>query len=197
MRLLGGVVLVGLGELLGDDQLGDVDSVAQEIGYVLLGVFHGAIWIPLDEDLPQALVHHPGHQGAVVSPHGFDALTVHFVVLIRTGVIEASVPFFVYQKVGKVDLLELQLNGLDKLVGDVAGGFLAVLHGIGHRVDAELDHNGVSVAIDDFGVKRVAVLDCVLALHFVLGLFDHHSAEGGDTLRNLQTRQLPNLYYKD
>jgi len=51
MRLLGRVV--GLGQLLGDDEVRDVDAVAQQVGDGLLGVLDGAVGVALNQELLQ------------------------------------------------------------------------------------------------------------------------------------------------
>ena len=47
MRLLACVLVPRLGQFLGNDQLGDVYSVTEEVRDGLLRIFHGALWIPV------------------------------------------------------------------------------------------------------------------------------------------------------
>ena len=77
VSLLVGVLLVGFGKLLGDDQLGYVYAVAEEVGDGLLHILDGAHWVAFDEDLCQAFVHHLGHHRTIVTTHSLDSLAVH------------------------------------------------------------------------------------------------------------------------
>ena len=138
--------------------------------------------------------HEPAaHQGAVVTTDGFDAFAVHLVVFLRPGEVEAGVTLLVDQQVGMINLLELELDGLDELLRDEVGRLLPELHRFDDSPDAKLDHDGIGVAVDDLGVELVAVVDGVPLLYLVLGELNHLPAEGRDTLRDLQTGQLSDL----
>ena len=114
-------------------------------------------------------------------------------MLLRPGEVEPRVALLVDQQVGMVDLLELQLDGLDELLRDEVGRLLTELHRFEDGGDAELDHDRVCVAVDDLGVELVAIVDGVPLLHLVLGELDHLPAEGRHALRDLQTGQLSDL----
>ena len=193
VRLLAGVLLVGLGELLGDDQVGDVDAVAEQVGDGLLGVVDGALRVAVDEQLLQAHADEVGHQRTVVASHRLDALAVHLVVLVRPGEVEARVALLVDQQVRKVALLELELDRLHERLAHVLGRLATQPHGVLQLRHAELHHHRVRVAVDDLGVERVAVGGGVLGLDKLLGLLDHGAAERRHTLRDLQARQLAHL----
>ncbi len=62
---------------LRDDELRDVDAVAEQVGDGPFDVFDGAVRVAFDEDLLEAGGHHVGHHGAVVTTHCLDALAVH------------------------------------------------------------------------------------------------------------------------
>jgi len=63
------VVVGGLGQALGHYEEGNVELVLQQVADGALGVGNGALYVALDQDLPQAGVHHLTHQQAVVTPH--------------------------------------------------------------------------------------------------------------------------------
>lgn len=48
VRLFAGVLLGGARQLLGDDQLADVDAVAQQVGDHFFGMSHSTLRIPKD-----------------------------------------------------------------------------------------------------------------------------------------------------
>lgn len=50
VSLLAGVLLGSARQLLGDDQLANIDAVAQKIRDDLFGVIHGALWVPGESD---------------------------------------------------------------------------------------------------------------------------------------------------
>lgn len=65
---------------LGDDEVGEVHPVAQQIADHLLGVIQGALHTLLDQDLVQTGSDHVLHQGAVVAPHRLDTCVMCCVV---------------------------------------------------------------------------------------------------------------------
>ena len=73
VRLIALVVLVQLGEFLGDDELADVHAVAQQVGDHLLGIPDGAVLVAMDQQLLQARVNQVGHQRTVVATDRLDA----------------------------------------------------------------------------------------------------------------------------
>lgn len=102
--LLPSVLIIAPGQFLRDDQLGDVDSVAEQVRDGLLGIFHSPHWVPVDEDFLQAGVDQIGHQGAVVPTHGLNPLAVHFIMDVSFGEIQTSVPLLVDEKVREIHL---------------------------------------------------------------------------------------------
>ena len=61
-------------------------------------------YAPFDEYFLQTGVDESGHQGAVVSAHGLNALTVHLIVLFRLRPVQARVALLVDEQVREVDL---------------------------------------------------------------------------------------------
>ena len=61
-------------------------------------------YAPFDEYFLQTGVDESGHQGAVVSADGLNALTVHLIVLFRLCPVQARVALLVDEQVGEVNL---------------------------------------------------------------------------------------------
>lgn len=59
---------------------------------------------PVDENTAQTLTNEIRHERAVVAPHRLDTFTIHAVVLVGLGEVEAGVAFLVDEQVRKVDL---------------------------------------------------------------------------------------------
>lgn len=131
MRLFARVLLSSACQLLGDDQLADVNAVAQQVGDHFFGMIHSTLRIPKDtshqlwlpsftfnlatiaksvcvpvyEDSLQTGVNEVSHQRAVVSSDSLNAFTVHFVMRVCTGgEIQACVALLVDQQVWVVHL---------------------------------------------------------------------------------------------
>ena len=188
VRLLARIVLFRLGELFRDDELRDIDAIAEQVRNVSLRILHSAVGISLDEDLLQTVVHESRHQLTVVPSDSLDSLAIHLVVLIGTREVEAGVAFLVDQQVRIVYLLELELDGLHKLGRNVLGCLSSHFHGLGDCFDAKLDHDGVCVSVDDDRIVFGSTGAVVFALDLVLCKLDHHPSEGSDALGDLKTR---------
>mmetsp|Transcript_104155 Transcript_104155/g.222546 ORF Transcript_104155/g.222546 Transcript_104155/m.222546 type:complete len:366 (+) Transcript_104155:554-1651(+) len=191
VRLFGCVVLsIGtLAQGLRDHQQGEVDLVLQQVADDVLDVAHGPRDGLVDEDCAQARLHDLAHKAAVVAADGLNALGVELVVGLGPRPIEPGIALLVHEQVREVDLLELELDGLDEGGTNHVSRLLSQLHGLLDSVHSELHHHGVSVAIDDLGIVSVPLLNGVLRLHEVLGVVDHLAAEGRDTGRYLQARK--------
>ena len=109
------------------------------------------------------------NEEAVVAAHRLDPLRIHLVVVVGIRPVHPSVALLVHEQVGEVHFLELQSHRRRKeLARDPLRGFLAEAHALRHRVDSELDHHTVRVAVDNFGVGGVPIRDGVHGLHRVL-----------------------------
>ena len=133
------------------------------------------------------------YQCAIVSTNCLDSFAIHLVVFVRSSEVETGVSLLVDQQVRMVNFLELELDRLDELLGHVRGGLLSEFHGFGDCLNAEFDHDGVSVTVNDLGIELVSVIDGVPLLHFVFGEFNHFTSEGCDALRDLKTGQFADL----
>ena len=109
MGLLGRVFLLRPRQLLRDDQLGDVDAIAEQIGDRLLRVFDGGVRVSLDEDQVQASVDEIGDKRAIVPSHRLDSLAIHLVVLVCLSEVQPGVTLLVDQKVWKVNLQKCEV----------------------------------------------------------------------------------------
>ena len=67
------VLLVGLGELLGDDELANVHAIAEQIGDDLFRVLDRALLVAVNQQLLKARVNEVGHQGTVVATDSLNA----------------------------------------------------------------------------------------------------------------------------
>ena len=61
-------------------------------------------FLPVDKNHLKTCVDEIGHQGAVVSAHGLDALAVHLVMNLWTREVEASVALLVDQQIRVIHL---------------------------------------------------------------------------------------------
>ena len=133
----------------------------------------------MDENLLQASLDDLPHHQAVITPHSLDPLGVHVVVLIRLCPQQARVALLADEQVRKVNLLKLQLDGLDERRADVLRSLLAQLHRLFKLRDVELDHDRVGISVDDVRVRLVPVRRRVPRLHHLLGVVNHLAAKRG------------------
>jgi len=104
MSLFASVLRVRLGQLFGNDQLGDVDPIAQQVRYSLFGVLNGSVWITVNKDLLQATVDQVSHKRAIVAAYCLNAFTIHLVMYVRPCEVQSGITLLVDEKVWKIDL---------------------------------------------------------------------------------------------
>lgn len=117
--------------------------------------------IAIDQKLLQADVYEIGNEWTVISTHCLDTFAVHFVVFVRPCEIEARVSFLVDQQIGKIALLEFELDGFDECGTDEFSCLAAKRHCVLQSAYTEFYHYRIGVAVNYLGIMLVAVLDFV------------------------------------
>uniref|UniRef100_A0A2M4C5Q0 Putative secreted protein n=1 Tax=Anopheles marajoara TaxID=58244 RepID=A0A2M4C5Q0_9DIPT len=186
VRLLSCVI--ALGQLLRDDELRNIDPIAQQIGDRLLRVLDRPIRVALDQQLLQAVVHEIRHQRRVIAAHRLDTLAVHLIVTIRARKVETRVTLLVDQQVRIVHLLELELDRFHKLGAHVIGRLLTELHAALERLHAKVHHHRIRVTVNDDGIVLVPILDRIPLLDLLLRVLDHRAPVSRYGTGNFQTR---------
>ena len=128
-------------------------------------------------------------------------------MLVRIRPVQAGISLLVDQEIGPIHLFKFQIDGLDEECRDVRRGLAPQIHGLGEICSAEFNHDGIGVAIDDFGIVFISILDGKLWLDklfifvntfafsrsiYLFGLFNHDTSKRGNTTTDRQQGKLSN-----
>ena len=111
------LILTFFGDSLGDDELWYVDFVLHQISYHFLDVNRYPINVVLTEKKVQNILEDLSDEVAVVSSDTLKSLLVNFVpVFVAFAVVYTHVSFLCHQKIGAVNLFELQFDRIQELI---------------------------------------------------------------------------------